>query len=546
MTDRVELRRRTLGAPDTLRAALRRLAEDPTAPRLTRKEAERALAQVEVSPRGVGVVPFAIVDGEGDGAVLFAVATEGPRPDLFPAPRAQVDRVRAWLAATWPTLPFAGLHLHVSAPEGARWSGRSCELALALAALSCELKRAPDPHVVVTGAVGAPGQAEAVLHVEAKRAIVGRDRPDDALFAPGDATLAPLLDAVLPGATAAISARPRRHAGADARRALDALLSGKHDLAGELASRAVAADVSDAPTIARARWVEGALALHAGHVERGLASLHAAAAALPAWVDHTHDMADALTAEELDAYLIVALIDAGRTRAGATHAAEVLARLERVADRSRRWRAVTLQVAGSAHRAAVTRGALHEAADLLTGWSLDRAALVDQRARALGDLAEVARRAGDRRTAERHLDDAMDALADAPDDGGRTHAFLELFRARLHAEDGVEIPAARGDLPRWPALAFHLLRTRRGGADLRALHVDPVVRSSAPLRGVVMAEIAWHALHDGPFASMRAELQTDAAAHLTDDPQAAALFARVAAGATDDDLRELRRRAPYG
>ncbi len=542
-----ELRRVLHGAPDTLRSRLRELADLPSLPRISRREYARALAAVE--PPGLpqaGVVPFVVVaPGSGTGRVYRAIATDGSRPDLTPVPRALDEAVTTWLSATFPEVGFAGLHLHVSGPPpGAVWDGRSCELALAVAGLSWALRLPLAPDVALSGCLGVPGSIEPANHAADKQDVLHRDLPS-ARLVEADLALQALLSAVLPGWEEARSqhadAQPERWA----REASDALTRRALDQALQLADRALSA-AADPATHARAAWVRGSTLLHLGRTPEGLATLESARTLLPSWESHADDPAEDLVQEELEAYVIVALLDAGRPRAAYELGTTTLTRLDRSSTRGRRWRSVALQVAGSTHRAAIALGALGDALRLLQTWNLGVARLHDQLARALGDLAEVHRRAGRLPDARQALTEARASLPDAQDHGGATARFLTLFEARIDADQLRPFAPPRSGGPIWPELGFRLLATRSGDESLTELYALPAVRQSPVLQSVVASEAAWHVLHDLPSGAVFEAVRHDLAQASCDDNSLTALWQRLVESPQRDDLVELRRRAPYG
>lgn len=553
MTTRLEqqLHRRYAGAPESLARALRTALVDPELPRVTRKELARTLDDRPPAPSPtVGVVAFPVVaPGTDWGCVYRAFATDSPRHDLTPVPAELGDAVRTWLDTTLPRVGFAGLHLSLSGPPpGDAWSGRSCEAALAAAALSWALGVAP-ADVVVTGALGAPGAVTAVDHVDDKAALVRADRPSATLVHAGDADADTLWDAVLPGWRAARDHVARRSLLARARAAREALEAHDHARAADLAARVLAEDPDDDAVRARALWSRGAVHLHHGRADAGLADLDAAIACLPAWTDHADDPAEDLVAEELVAWSLVARIDTGRVREAWTLGTATLAALDGVARRGRRWRWVALQVAGSTHRAALALGDVVGAHVLLRDWALGRAVLADQRARSLGDHGEVRRRGGDVHGASIALHEARAALPDAGPGRAVTARFLDLLAARIDADATRPTPPARPDDPVWPGLAFALLACRRAAAarsELAALHALPAVRGSLPLQWVVGAEVAWHVLHGGAGKGLVDGLRRDVAGWQVDDPELAALLARLADRPEAVDLQAFRTRSPYG
>lgn len=543
------LRRRYHGAPDSLRASLRLLAEDGALPRVSRREYRRALGALEPPAAvRVGVVPFVVVvPGTSEGCVYRAVATDGWRADLSAVPADLGRRVRAWLEASFPAVPFVGVHLHVSGPPpGDGWDGRSCELALAAAALSWAVGAEVQHDRVASGALGEAGQLVEVGHLPSKVAVIAHDLPGSQLATPQGSAVEPVFDQLLPGwqqAIARVALRGASRRAAEAQEALEARLFPR---ALELADRLLAEAPEDPSVRGRASWVRGAALLHLGRAEEGLVALEAARAALPGWEDHAEDPAEDLVSEELEAFTLVALVDTGHVAQALALGQHTLGRLTQVESRSRRWRSVALQVAGSTHRAALACGDLALATDLLLSWNLGAALLLDQRARALGDLAEVHRRGGRLPEARRFVEEARGALVEAHDPGGATARYLSLFDARLDADLRRPTPPARPAGPLWPELGFRLLATRAGLEDLSALHGLPEVRASLPLQWVVASEAAWHALHDGPGRAVLAAVRADLATWEVDEPDLQALLRRLAEEPTREDLQELRRRAPYG
>lgn len=540
------LQRMYAGAPEGLARALATAMADTALPRVTRRELARLRdALMARPPQGVGVVAFPVVDvATGTGRVYRVLATEGLRGDWTPLHGERAARVHTWITQTWPALEGLQPCLHVSGPApGDGWEGASCDLALALATLSWALGITPAP-VVVTGALGPPGQVAPVDHHDAKRALVAADLPDHTLLTSA-LPLDDVLDAALPGWREALGQRAHRTLARRAHTAVAHLLQHRHGAALVEATAVLDAAPTDEAARARALWVRGAVALHQARAEEGLADLAAARAHLPGWHDHPDDPPEELAAEELAAWEIIALIDAGRPAAAADLGHQTLHALDATTRATRRWRSVALQVAGSTHRALITLDRSDEAERLLRGWSLERAALLDQRARALGDLAELQRRQGNPLDAQHTLDAARRALADAIDPAGVTARFLDLFQARLDAARGRQVAPPRPGGPLWPELGFEVLQARRG-ASLQPLLDHPAVRASQALQWVVASEIAWHVRHDGPAASLLPALQADVATWTFDDPGTCAWRDRLVRQPVRADLDGLRRRAPYG
>ena len=537
-----DLVRRYQGAPESLARALR-AAIDTAPSRLDRRELTRRLAAIEdaPSPSIPGVASFpAVWPGGDDGCVYRIIVTDGPRHDLARPPRAQVDRVSSWLAETWPDLDIEGAHVQLSGPPpGERWSGRSCELALVAALVSWSLGLPTRTDRVSTGCVGAPGRIADVAHVPEKQQLVGRDLGADAVLVHPSAIdhdAARALDDLL-GSTwrTAYGTRAERTASRRARDARQAYQARRYKEAARLAE-AVLSPVHDVAARARATWVLGAIALHDGRAQQGLEYLAEALQLVDAWEEHDDAPPEDLTAEEMTAHLVVGLLDAGQVRAAWQLGQRTLAHLGEPRRRTARWRFVMLQLAGSTHRAAVALDAHDDAAELLAHYNLGRAALDHQRARALGDLAEVHRKAGRLHEGRTWLHHARRALRDTRDhERAATERFLHLYAARA----GLETPDPHAPTL-WPGLGLRLqgaLRSPTPQADLTRLVHQPAVRQSAALRWVCVSACAHVSGTEALIESLCTDWTVDDAA-LTD------LITRARAGDLDA-ARALARRCPY-
>ena len=453
------LERRYAGAPESLRRALGEASSDAALPRLTRRELGAA-AEAVVLPASsvVGQIRFpAVVPGGDDGCIYLAVASEVVRSDLTPVPLDLAQRVQRFAAETWPRLSTRGLRLYLSGPgPGSRWSGRSCELALTVALLSAAVGVRPRPWVVLTGTVEGKGDCGPVDAMPEKEALVARDVPRGHLIDGGRPLDEVLSTALEPGWREAIHPEGERTARRMARRARAALDEHRYEEAERVAAEVLAMQAGVSAR-AIAWWVRGAVALHEGRADDGLAALDAVLALLPAWADAETSPPEAWAREEIVAWFLVGLMDAGRVRAALQRGEATIASMGSPARRDARWRNVMVQLAGSTARAAVAAGEFGVARRLLTEVCLGRAGVDQQRARCLGDLAEVHRKSGDLNAAKACLVEAREALLDMPVAGRpRTAVFLDLYEARIGG------PVRRLD-GIWPGRGFAVLEAERAG-----------------------------------------------------------------------------------
>jgi hypothetical protein len=494
----------------------------------------------------VGEVRFpAVVPGTADGCVYRAVASELPRGELTPVPAQTEATVRARVSARWPTLPVHGLRLFVSAPEpGDVWQGRSHEAALLCALVSAATGVPPRHGVVVTGALSDNG-IDAVGEMAGKAVLVRRD-VDGGRLVSGPSDVDAMVDAALDlGWRAAV--QPRRRSGRRlARRARVALLEGDFREARARARQALEVG-GDAASEALDHWVLGAVALHEGEADVGVAALEAAMARADAWDLAEGAPPEAWTRQELTAWLLVGAIDTGlvvRARDwGMAALRDLRVRVPGPIDvdvpapyRDARWRMVALQLAGSTHRAATALGELDLAATLLRDISLASAVLDEQRARCLCDLAEVHRRSGALGRAARCLDEAEDALLDtSAAERPRTRRFLALYRGRLALARG-ESPGVRAEPGDgvWPGIGLSLLvaEAARDVPAVQALLDRPVVQGSQPLQWACVAALA----------RLGAPVADTTRGWRFDDPT---LAGWAVDAATPDAVRGLAERCPY-
>lgn len=528
------LRQRYAGAPESLVRALREAAESDL-PRLTRREL-RAAADDVVPPLSsvVGQVRFpAVVPGGDDGCLYVAVASEVVRSDLTPVPPDLGRRVHDFAAQTWTRLSTRGLRLYLSGPgPGPTWSGRSCELALAVALVSAATGVRPRPWTVLTGTLEATGQTGAVGSLEEKRELVARDAGDGTLIEGGAAIDSVLEQALDPGWREVVRPRGARTARRVARRARAALDAHRYAEADELAADAL--DLQPGPSaLAMAWWVRGAVALHQGRAADGLTALDAVLGALPAWTESETSPPEAWAREEIVAWFLVGLIDAGQIRAALSRGQATLDGMGTPSRRDARWRSVMVQLAGSTARAAVATGDLALAEHLLRTVSLGSAELDQERARCLGDLAEVYRKSGDRGRARSCLLEAREALLDMPAEArARTALFLDLYDARL---GGPLVDPPPGV---WPGRGFELVAAERASDLARIVALAEASADSAALLWVCVASAG--VVADEVPTALRALLER----WHTDDPSLDAI-ANAAASGDAAAMNELGSRCPY-
>lgn len=534
-----DLEARYAGAPESLWFALTDASARAPAI-LDRRDLLRARDRVRLPSPSPGLVPFPVVQlGAADGLIYRVHVSDGPRHDLNVAPQELVTKVTDWVRASWPELPIAGARLHFSGPPpGPRWQGSSCELALAAALVSWSLGLVPGAAVAVTGALGAPGRLIDVLGVEDKRALVQRHLGGE-LICPATCAhdAAAALDRLLGDRwRATLQQRTHSDASQRAREALDHFFAGRRARAVETAAP-IERGPHDPSVRARAAWVLGAIDLHEGRGTSGWARLQAARDLVGGWEQHPDDPPDDLTREELDAYLVIGLLDAGRLDEAVTLGRAALVALGQPDAPHRRWRHVAVQLAGSLHRALIATGQPDEARELLRHYSLGRARLAEQRARAHADLAELERREGRHEAARRALGDAREHLRSVPEHARPlTARFLDLYAAR----QGATLPADP-DGPLWPELGLELITTcaATDAADrLRAHWRRPEVQGSFALQWVVLAELIGAAASRPELIAVRDELVE--AWQPGDAPLRTLLSQR-----SPSSLQEIRRRCPY-
>lgn len=193
--------------------------------------------------------------------------------------------------------------------------------------------------------------------------------------------------------------------------AWNALRAGHRETAERQADSAIASWTGERQ-VGMAWLVRGACRLHRGEAAGALADLHEARRILGTPPADGDEPLDPWQLEEVDAFIGIALLDCGRPSEAEHLLSEPLARLESSPASDRRWSLVALQVAGSLHRERVLLGDLPGARGLLERVVLGAATVRAERARSLGDLAEVLRRGGDVAGASERLEAARCCLAD--------------------------------------------------------------------------------------------------------------------------------------
>jgi tetratricopeptide (TPR) repeat protein len=333
--------------------------------------------------------------------------------------------------------------------------GDSWQLAAAGAIVSRLLGEPPRQPIVASGAVRADGTLEAIDELEAKRAILAQEAPGvDAVIVDQAGSATAAFEMWFGKDVAARLCRVLGHnPSALARQAVDHLRRDERPAAQRLAEEALRLGVEGLAR-ADALWVSGATKLHEARVDEAL-SLLAEARAEYDKLGTSRGKASRFAAEEIEAFLGIALLDAGRPVEGATLLGAALGRLDLVDTdhRDHRWDVVRLQVAGSLARTALSLGRLDEARTLLET-SLEVSYVPEERARTLGDLAEIERRDGNLEAARSVLAQAREALAEIAwaEARNRTSRFLRLFEVRAEVESA-NYPVERPSLSDWPQLA---------------------------------------------------------------------------------------------
>lgn len=424
------------------------LAYIPSEPsRARRKELERLAAALTPKPleRAVGVMHFPVVVAPGTG---FPGALVSLRAELGKSPgrRSNPDE-----EAVQSTLENLGIE---STPEltiridsrGLELEGASLQLAALIATVSRLIGR--EPSIPLASGLVRGADVQPADDLEAKSRIIENEAPEAPSLLPANPTpVREVLESafgpdVLVALTAACQVRPTALV-AKAR----SLRDEDRPTAEELAANAIAAGATGLD-LADAHWVRGAIALHGARTDDALAHFDAAGQAL----DTASGRKRRFIAEELESFVAIAELDRLRPRRAISVLERALERLDAVAesDRDARWDEVRIQVAGSLARAVLMVGGLERAIALLRE-SRHLSDIPQERARTLGDLADLYRRAGRLAEAQEALAAARIAVHDIPSivQKNRTMRFLELFEVRAGlAEPHYPIVPTRW--PDWP------------------------------------------------------------------------------------------------
>ena len=439
-------------------------------------EALAAVAPVlDVRP-ATGRAWFPVTRREGEALGFLAEATAGPLAPARPLEAADSARVRAWVAALagkehHPLLDAAQLGWN-RVPVGLEVGGRSWELAAAAALVSHVLGRPPESSILVTGALATdggtepypPGWVELVDDVSIKWQVCAVEAPGTALVAVEAASPAGAWFARWFGEgwrrdlLAAFDLSPETLG----RESWGRLRGDDRAGAGRFATAALDSGASGAGGLL-ARWTRGALHLHEGRpaeAKDALAAVRAEFSCLPAGT------LQRWTGEELDAWWATALIDHGRPEEAVQVGEAALARLRSAADPADpRYHFVLPRVAGSLAKALAFADRGDEAILMYQQVSLAGTVGDEERARTLGDLAEVLRRIGRLQQARDMLQEAARHLASATvGEAPRTRRFHRLYCVRAGLERPT-YPVRLPDFSSWPAPAETLETLLQGPTD---------------------------------------------------------------------------------
>lgn len=423
-------------------------------PRIAQRTHEAGkVTLVDLTPR-VGEAWCPVVrepDARGPRAVRGVLARVSVGGEGRPLPHAQTEAVREWvarLAGRTDTAALQRYDLRLShVPPEWTVAGNSLTLAAAVALLSAVLGRAVGRRWVLSGALGPGSQVKGVRHLGDKRAICAVEAPDaETMLCETAFDGSPLLRDLF-GAGWSADIRACFHLSADerARHAWD--LYRQRDYDG--AETAALAAVRDAPAEAGAlaRWVVGACRMHRGQP----GSLELIQEAMR-WHEQ-HQSSRQFAAEELTAFLGIALLDHGRADDGEACLRAALSRLETCpgAYRWERWSEVMVQVAGSLRRCLHATDQLESAMAVQAAHALAACTKVPkERARCLLDLGTTQLQAGRLQAARDSLRQAEAALRHASEyDRATTRRYLRIQQVRAGLappDERVESP----DFGAWP------------------------------------------------------------------------------------------------
>jgi hypothetical protein len=479
-----------------------------------------------VAKTGEAWFPVALASVPETGGMLVRVRCAAIATDA--GDRVLRDQVTEWIGVqigSREALDRRCLPLRIDYPEGVSGAGASHGLACAMAMVSALLDEPPRIPIVCSARLR-DGRAVSVGAIETKRRVVEVERPDllSALR---------LADAEPPGKEVDVGPWIASWFGEDWRERLAARLSADTaEAAAEVAKQEFEADRHDKAAasaeealrlgaigmaLGLALWVRGACRIHRGETADGYEDLLAARGELEEVQPDEYDL------EHLEANLGTALVDLGRPTAAAGRLLPVLDALRATPRRSRQWQRAVVRVSGALHRAEVVRANAEVAIDLLSG-SL-ALAVPDERARTLGDLAEVCRKSGRGEAAMEAIAAAHAALSEIVDLGTRakTRRFVELFECRLRA--GAAALPGEGV---WPGLAERGERVLVADDEAFCAWVLSEPAPSHGLRQAVLGVVA-RRLAARPSSAVRAAAQHVASPLLADDQVEAEVHAALSA-----------------
>ena len=485
------------------------------------------------------------IDASLPGVLVQVRAEEG----MVPVPAAVDAAARRWVSGLvgLDSAPVtAPLSLH-NLPPGWQVEGTSLGLACAVALVGQLLGRTAWAPVLTSASLAAPGRVDPVDGIEAKNQIL-----DGELWATqavhrwiaAEATdVTDLLRAWFGGSCQrdlllALGSEPNQLS----RRAVRAYFERDYAKAEGLADLAI--DATQGDPLATAWWIAGACRLHRGASDEALPLIQRA------WRYFQESYAAGrrlFLVQELTAYLGIGMIDQLRPVEAVQALEEALAQLDEVppAYRGQAWRSSALQVAGSLRRARAFVGDLAGALAVQRDRALGDAALEEERARCLLDLADVHLKLGDLAAAKASLIEAEAALPATTDDHRpATRRFLAIQMARAGMLGGA-VPLAAPDFRNWPqpleVLQVVILEGREAFEAYVSTHLDPTalppILCLAVSGEAARAVQLWGRL---PWATALAErLVQESGAGL--DPEGLAALLALAEG----DGAPWHRRAPY-
>ena len=427
-------------------ACRERLPDDHPANTLRARRIASDLHPLRITPTvGVAWFPLAASAWPHGGIATVHARLGGPPTELG-------HTVARWLAMTLPVATCPVLTLEASRSAGVELEGASLELAALIATVSHLLHEAPRTVPLVSGRLSAePSKLDAIWHVPAKRKAVAREvgGHDTAHQHYVEENGVDAEQALVPYFSEGWKERLRKRLELPAhqavQRAWDLYQNGDRDAGEALLPPEGSPALADDPRARlRAAWLRAAMAVHRADPD-----------ALQRYADIESVIGrdrplGANLVRELDAFIGIAEIDAGRP-------SQARARLETTRDKLLRaapdpefapdpsWAWAYISVHGSLHRACVVCGDFGAAREALEASLAASDHLPGERARILGDLADVHRRQGDLDGARRLLEEARVALdATNAESRERTAAYQRVFRRRAGMDDDVvALPAGQ-------------------------------------------------------------------------------------------------------